>query len=356
MDSDSDEAQYNSSGTEDEEMEPRPPSRKFPLSQAVSSSDSSASTSEDEDVENVASEEPQSTQWTLPLYSRMRVLHPFTGAPKGKSSEAAHVTAQSTPLSVLMLFIREIISLLVVETNRYYHDCLDSTDEQHHPQRDVTEAEMFVFLALTLQMGHTIQGRLEDYWTKLEQLCCAFYRKTMARSRFYHILRFLHFTDNNRTVDSYDRLWKIRDLFEILRTNFTKFYNPSEHLVVDEVIMKFKGRVIFKQYIPKKRKRFGIEMYKLCDSSGYTYDMDVYLGKHGQWAAQHLPATHATVTNLTRRVEGVGHKLYMDNFFSSPDLYDDLIQKKIYCCGTVRLKQTGDAKGTKPQDTETQTG
>ena len=74
---------------------------------------------------------------------------------------------------------------------------------------------------------------------------------TLALSRFYHILRFLHFTGNNRTVDSHDRLWKIRDLFEILRTNFAKFYNPSEHLVVDEVIVKFKGRVIFKQYIPK---------------------------------------------------------------------------------------------------------
>jgi len=69
MDSDSDKVQYNTSGTEDEEMESNPPSRKSPLSQAVSSSDISASTSEDEDVvENVASQHPQSTQWTLPPY------------------------------------------------------------------------------------------------------------------------------------------------------------------------------------------------------------------------------------------------------------------------------------------------
>jgi len=37
MDSDSDEAQCNTSGTEDEEMEPCPPSQKSPLSQAGSS-------------------------------------------------------------------------------------------------------------------------------------------------------------------------------------------------------------------------------------------------------------------------------------------------------------------------------
>jgi len=59
--------------------------------------------------------------------------------------------------------------------------------------------------------------------------------------------------DNNRNgVDrTDDRLWKIRDLFEIIRTNFSEFYYPSEHLAVDEVIVKFKGRVLFKQYIPK---------------------------------------------------------------------------------------------------------
>jgi len=111
MDSDSDEEQYDTSGMEDEKMEPHPPLRKSRLSQAMSSSDFSASTSEDDEaVENVASQQPQSTQWTLPPYPRMCVLHPFTGAPRGKNSEAAHVTVQSTPLSVVMLFFVEIIT------------------------------------------------------------------------------------------------------------------------------------------------------------------------------------------------------------------------------------------------------
>ena len=126
--------------------------------------------------------------------------------------------------------------------------------------------------AVTLQMGHTVQGRLEDYWTKMEQLRTPFCGQTMARARCYHILRFFHFTDSNRNgVDrTDDRLWKIRDLFEITRTDFSKFYNPSEHLAVDEIIVKFKGRIVFKQYIPKKRKRFSIKLCKLCDSAGYT--------------------------------------------------------------------------------------
>jgi len=41
-------------------------------------------------------------------------------------------------------------------------------------------------------------------------------------------------------------------------------------------------------------------MYKLCDSTGYTYDMDVYLGKDRRQMTQHLIATHYTVTDMTR--------------------------------------------------------
>ena len=220
----------------------------------------------------MAGQQPQPSLWTLPPKPRRHVVHTFIGAPNEKSSEAAHITRESTPRSVLLLFFTEMITLLVVEMNRYYHQVLGNSDDRLSPHRDVTEVEMFAFLALMLQMGHTVQGRLQDYWTKMEQLCCPFYRQTMAHARYYHILRFLHFMDNNRNgVDRRgDRLWKIRDLFEIIRTNFSKFYILTEHLAVDEVIVKFKGRS-FQEYIPKKMQTFGIKMFKLCDSTGYIY-------------------------------------------------------------------------------------
>jgi len=41
-----------------------------------------------------------------------------------------------------------------------------------------------------------------------------------------------------------------------------------------------------------------------------------------------MTATHAAVRHLTCRVEGLGHKIFMDNFFSSPRLFDDLERHK----------------------------
>ena len=77
--------------------------------------------------------------------------------------------------------------------------------------------------------------------------------------------------------------------------------------------------------------------------------MNVYLGKDRQRAEQHPTATHTTMTNLTRGVEGFGHKLYMDSFFSSPDLYDDLAQKKILCYVTVRPHRKNMPKDLRPK-------
>ena len=98
---------------------------------------------------------------------------------------------------------------------------------------------------------------------------------------------------------------------------------------MDEVILKFQSRVISRQYISKKRKSYGTKIYKLCDESGYTYNMKVYLGKDSHAATDDMTATRATVRHLTSRVEGLGHKLFMDNFFSSPRLFDDLLRQKV---------------------------
>jgi hypothetical protein len=72
------------------------------------------------------------------------------------------------------------------------------------------------------------------------------------------------------------RLWKIWQVFDMLNVPYSKFYSSSEHLAIDKVIVLFKGKAAFKQCIPTKHKRFGIEIYRLCDRTGYTYDTEVY--------------------------------------------------------------------------------
>jgi len=122
-----------------------------------------------------------------------------------------------------------------------------------------------------------------------------------------------------------------------LNNKFCELYNLTEHLAVNEVIVLYKGRVVFQQYIPKKHKRFGIKIYKLSYSLGYTHD----IGKQQQHATAQMRATHGMVLQVIRRVEGQGHKIFMDNYFTSPALFDDLFQRKIRACRTVRHDRRG---------------
>jgi len=39
-----------------------------------------------------------------------------------------------------------------------------------------------------------------------------------------------------------------------LNNKFCELYNPTENVVVEQLIMLYKGRVAFQQYIPKKQK------------------------------------------------------------------------------------------------------
>ena len=59
------------------------------------------------------------------------------------------------------------------------------------------------------------------------------------------------------------------------------------------------------------------------------------MGRDSHSATDDMTATHATVRHLTSRVQGLGHKIFMDHFFSSPSLVDDLDRHKINSCRTA---------------------
>ena len=71
------------------------------------------------------------------------------------------------------------------------------------------------------------------------------------------------------------------------------------------------------------------------DPLGPPYKFDVYTGKKDAAAGEHGLSTQI-VLDLMEGMEGKGHVLYTDNFYSSPTLFDLLWDKTIYCCGTVR--------------------
>jgi len=68
--------------------------------------------------------------------------------------------------------------------------------------------------------------------------------------------------------------------------------------------------------------------------------MSVFLGKQRQHATAQITATHGTVLQL---------KIFRDNYFTSRALFDDLFQRTINACGTVRHGKRGMPRDTGPK-------
>ena len=107
---------------------------------------------------------------------------------------------------------------------------------------------------------------LHSYWSKDGMLETPFFRKTIPRDRYVNIMSNLHFNSNALDNGS-DRLFKIRPILNSFTENFCTSYCPDQHISVDESLLKFHGRLKFKQYNPSKRPRFGLKLYRLCKSS-----------------------------------------------------------------------------------------
>ena len=91
--------------------------------------------------------------------------------------------------------------------------------------------------------------------------------------------------------------------------------------------MLWKGRLRFKQYIPNKRCWFGIKSFSLCKTSGYLWNLYVYLGKVNNSPGdaaymEELGKSGAAVPKLMSELYNKGYHVYMDNWYTSLKLFN----------------------------------
>lgn len=114
--------------------------------------------------------------------------------------------------------------------------------------------------------------------------CNPLFSDVMSHDRFILLVKYLHFNDNTRfdanDMDNNPKLFKIKPILDYIVNKFKTTYIPERDIAIDESLLLWKGRLGWKMYIPNKRSRFGIESFKLCESSsGYIWNLIVYTGR-----------------------------------------------------------------------------
>ena len=255
--------------------------------------------------------------------------------PRGPALQA------KTPYEFWELFVTpEMLELLVEKTNLFIRDKRENYT-QKSKARDTDNVEMKAFLGLLLLAGtyHSNRMNLDDLW-KTDGTGIDVFRLTMSLHRFRFLLCCIRF-DDKATRGSrklLDKLAPIRDLFETFVQNCLRNYSPSEFVTIDEMLVAFRGRCPFRQYIPNKPAKYGIKIQAMADArTYYTCKMEVYAGKQPDGPFKVDNSSFAVVTRLISEISGSGRNVTFDNWYTTYPLVVSLLHDhKLSAVGTLR--------------------
>ena len=107
------------------------------------------------------------------------------------------------------------------------------------------------------------------------------------------------------------------------------------NLTIDEQLVTFRGRCLFRQYMPSKPGKYSIKIWAICDSTAhYVLKMDVYKGiEIGEPRETNLGLK--VVLKLSEPFQKSGN-ITSDNFFTNLELGRKLLMQNLTIMRTIR--------------------
>ncbi|XP_046404053.1 piggyBac transposable element-derived protein 4-like [Ischnura elegans] len=238
------------------------------------------------------------------------------------------------------IFCDEVYNHVLMQTEKFAESLfLDSPYEKSRisARKTLEKGEFQIWLGLLFHMGHIQVNRLESYWKTDPLYRIPIFREKMSRDRFLMIMQALHFAENPGVgePDPSDRLYKIRPLIDIFHNVMKSVVYPEKNLSIDESMVLWTGRLIFRQYVQGKKHKFGIKMYMLTEASGLVLRIHVYTGSADK-DVEGRGHAGKVVNSLLNDFKGKGHSVFMDNFYNSVNLSRELLGEKVHTTGTLR--------------------
>ncbi|MGL4646783.1 MAG: hypothetical protein ACRCVL_06715, partial [Cetobacterium sp.] len=152
---------------------------------------------------------------------------------------------QYTVLQLFTLFMtNDILQVIVNNSNKF-----GETDHPDSFQR-ITMAEMMSYLAIIIYMGLVKTPNINDYWRKSGLYTIPFPSTVMSGRRFKAISRALHLSDpdddaandSKKGTAGYDRLCKIKPMYQEYRQMCMAHYQPHQCVAIDERMVASKAR------------------------------------------------------------------------------------------------------------------
>ncbi|XP_060862211.1 piggyBac transposable element-derived protein 3-like [Metopolophium dirhodum] len=221
---------------------------------------------------------------------------------------------------------------MALYTNMYAHQNTSSW------KKNTDKYEIRTFIALHILTGCLRFARISMYWDTF--IGINVFINNMSRNRFYSLRSNFHVIDNMKIpTNNKDRFVKVRPMFDCVLKRCRELVK-ERNLSIDEQIVPFTGHLNVKQYCKGKPNPWGIKIFMLCGASGVIYDFIIYQGSETEFCPQFknkFGLGASVVLQLTEHVEENKHFLFFDNYFASYNLFEILLQRKIFAASTIRV-------------------
>ncbi|KAI2645260.1 PiggyBac transposable element-derived protein 4 [Labeo rohita] len=259
-------------------------------------------------------------------------------------------TDSYSPLELFQLFFSTSVCETIIQNSNTY--AAGHVETARRLRQDMSLKDFFSFLSITLYMGVVKLPAVTDYWKGSRLYGLRFPSSVMSCRKFLAISSALHLSDpkvdaeneKKKGTPAFDRLCKLKPLYNQIREGCKSFYQPHQNIVIDERMVASKARISLKQYMKDKPTKWHYKLFVLPDSqNAYTWDFFIYEGKSPvAQNPQNKGLSYESVMALVdEKVLGSGYKLYVDNFYTSPLLFRELLKKNIWACGTIRSNRVG---------------
>ena len=230
------------------------------------------------------------------------------------------VPVPTTVLDFVQLFLtKELLAYFVDETNDYARYC---REELHvtlsYKWHRCNMTDMAHYLWLLVLFGLLICGDVRQYWHHGFFMATPNVSGLMTRDAFLAMDQYFHIF-NRRAIPrgNQDKLILVRPLMEYLQDQCRMLVVPLKNLSLDEGLLAYKGRLSIKVYNPKKPKKYGVKFFFVTKShTGYVLDFSIYSGV--------FSTLRDTVLQLVDRFRDKGYHLFMDNYYNSIALAQEL--------------------------------
>ncbi|KAK9309619.1 hypothetical protein QLX08_000833 [Tetragonisca angustula] len=155
----------------------------------------------------------------------------------------------------------------------------------------------------------------------------------------------LHLNENvSRNPNITTRIQKVSNFIDYIDGKFQEHFTSDREISIDESVVKFKGKISFITYNPKKPTKWGI--YVLSDArTGYIYAMLPYYGSVSTEVSSVRTSLsvqglfHNYITSLTINPETKGYHIFTDRYFTGIPLAQELLKLSCYLTGTFRTNR-----------------